>query len=327
MNEKPSDRSSLAEQAEHWVVRLASGTVTSREMAAFEAWLARSPDHRAAFDRERALWQSLEGHEAAFASDPQPLRRAAPEPVTPRRSWARRHGARIALGAVAASLALVLAVPDAAIRLRADAVADLGEIRTLDLPDGSTAMLDSGAAVAVRFGTNERRVELLRGSAWFDVKHGDTRPFRVAALNGVTEDIGTAFEVSRQGESVTVGVTAGAVRVSSPETGGGRIVQQLGRVRYAAGGPVESLAPGTSAAMAAWRRGLIVIDNRPVADAIAEVARYRGGMTFTVADTSGSAPVSGVFRTDAPDEALQTLARMAGLRVTTLPAGVAVLRR
>lgn len=326
MIEKPSDRSPLAEQAEHWVVRLASGAITPREMAIFEAWLARSPDHRAAFDRERALWQSLEGHEAAFASAPPSPRRRSPRGSWGR-SWVRRHPVWTGFATVAASLALVLAVPDAMMHLHADAMADVGQVRTLALPDGSTAMLDSGAAVAVRFDAAERRIELLRGAAWFDVKHGDARPFRVAALDGVTEDIGTAFEVSQRGDTVNVGVTEGTVRVSSPKGAGGRIVRQFGRVHYKQGGPVESMEPGTATGIAAWRRGIIVIDNRPVADAIAEVARYRSGMTFTLADTSASAPVSGVFRTDAPDEALQALASMAGLRLTTLPAGVAVLRR
>lgn len=228
---------------------------------------------------------------------------------------------------MAASLALLMVAPDAMVRLRADAVADAGQVRTLALPDGSMAMLDSGAAVALRFGADERRVALLRGNAWFDVKHGDARPFRVSALDGVTEDIGTAFEVSQGGDAVNVGVTAGVVRVSSSEGGGSSIVRQFGRVRYRPGGPVEHMEPGNATDMAAWRRGLIIIQNQPLSEAIAEVARYRPGMTLIWADTSGSAPVSGVFRTDAPDEALHTLASMAGVRVTTLPMGVAILRR
>jgi len=325
MNKKSSDPSSLVDQAEHWVVRLASGAITPKEMASFETWLAASPDHRAAFDRERSFWQSLEGHEAVFSSAPTPQRRSPRR--SEGRSWMRRYPVRAALGTIAASLALLMAAPDAMIRVRADAMADVGKTRTLALPDGSMAMLDSGAAVAVHFDKGERRIELLRGGAWFDVKHGDARPFRVAALGGVTEDIGTAFEVSQRDETVNVNVTAGVVRVSSPEGGNGRTVRQLGRVRYTRGGPVEGMEPVGAAEIAAWRRGLIIIQNRPIGDAIAEVARYRPGMTINFADTSGTAPVSGVFRTDAPDEALQALANMAGLRVAMLPAGIAVLRR
>ncbi|WBO23894.1 FecR family protein [Sphingomonas abietis] len=311
----------MAEQAEHWVARLASGEIEAKEMSAFKAWLAAAPEHRAAFDRERALWQSLEGKEAAFASTPPPPRRST------RPAWVHAITPRRTLAAAVAAAAIVLATPNAVVHLQADQMAVTGEVRTIALPDGSTAMLDTDAAIAIRFGPDERRIKLLRGRAWFDVKHDDARPFRVAALGGVTQDVGTAFEVSRDDDDVTVGVTKGVVRVAASESGDGLLVHALGRVRYASSGHVERLTPATADNIAAWRRGLIVIDGRSVSDAIAEVARYRPGLTLTLADTSGQPKVSGVFRTDAPDVALQTLAHMARLRVATLPAGVAIIRR
>ena len=66
----PSDDPGLAEQAEHWVIRLASGEIDADELERFKAWLAQDSRHRTAFDRERALWQSLEGRRAAFAPLP-----------------------------------------------------------------------------------------------------------------------------------------------------------------------------------------------------------------------------------------------------------------
>ena len=317
---EPSLDARLAEQAEHWVVRLASGEIEARELAAFKTWLAAAPEHRAAFDRERALWLSLEGKEAAFAGAPPPRRSARP-------AWVRATTPRRTLAAAVAAAAIVLAAPNAVVRLQADEMSATGEVRTVALPDGSIAMLDTGTAIAIRFGQDERRIKLLRGRAWFDVKHDDRRPFRVAALGGVTQDVGTAFEVGRDDDDVRVAVTKGMVRVAAPESGDGLLVQALGRVHYARGGPVERLTPAAADGIAAWRRRLIVIDGRAFGDAIAEVARYRPGPTLTLADTSGQPKVSGVFRTDAPDIALQTLARMAGLRVATLPGGVAIIRR
>lgn len=317
----PDDDTILAKQAEYWVVRLASGDITANELAAFKAWLASDPGHRTAFDRERTLWKSLEGKQGAFASNTPARRRPG------QRSWLRRAGPRRALAVVAAAVAVILLAPEALLRVEADQIVPPGEVRTVMLPDGSTAMLDSGAAIAVRFGTTERRVRLLRGRAWFNVTHGDGRPFRVAALDGVTEDVGTGFEVSRAADAVIVSVTQGEVRVTDPVERNGLAVRALERVRYESGGPVVRLDPARNAGIAAWRHGLIVIDGRPVSEAIAEIARYRPGYTLTLADTSATAKVSGVFRTSAPDEALRTLAQMANLHVVTLPGGIAVLRR
>lgn len=319
----PANNNVLTEQAEYWVVRLASGEVSDEELSAFKTWLAVGPAHRAAFDRARGLWKALEGQEATFAlRAPKPRRRDRP-------AWIRRAGRREGLAAVAAAAALTLLGPDALTHIEADHISATGQIQTIALPDGSTAMLDSDSAIAVRFGPAERRIRLLRGQAWFNVRHGDARPFRVAALGGVTRDVGTAFEVSRSTDAVTVAVTQGEVRVASSddEDADGESVRALQRVRYPSGGAVERLTSGNKAGIAAWRHGLIVMDGRTVSEAIAEVARYRSGYTFTFADTSAAPKVSGVFRTAAPDEALAALARMAGLHMATLPGGIAILRR
>lgn len=222
---------------------------------------------------------------------------------------------------------MVLA-PDVALRFQADAIAGRGEIRTVALPDGSKAMLDSEAAIDIAYSDGERRVRLLRGKAWFDVKHGDPRAFRVAALDGVTQDIGTAFEVDRDASAVTVSVTEGAVRVLSPgsDDSDGPILRASERARYTQGGAVQRIDTMDQSRIAAWRRGIIVIDSLPVADAIADVARYRQGYTWVIG-TGNSAPVSGIFKTDAPDEALTMLTQMAGLKVTRLPGGVVIVRR
>lgn len=306
-------------QAEHWVVKLASGELEAAELAAFKAWLATDPAHRIAFDRERMLWQSLDQLRGAFEPAPRPRRSRL-------RGMMRLVTQRRALAAAAAAAFLLVLSPDAALWLQADAIAGRGEIRTVTLPDGSQAVLDSEAAIAVAYSNSERRVRLLRGQAWFTVKHGDPRAFRVAALGGMTEDIGTAFEVNRSSSAVTVSVTEGAVRVSSPITTAGPVLQASERAHYPKGGTVKRIAAMDRSQIAAWRRGIIVIDNRPVAEAIADVARYRQGYTWVI-DAHQNAPVSGIFRTDDPDEALAMLTQMAGLKAMRLPGGVAIVRR
>jgi transmembrane sensor len=50
----------------------------------------------------------------------------------------------------------------------------------------------------------------LAGRAWFNVKH-EGRPFSAEAMNGVTRDIGTAFEVAREDRAVEIGVAEGRI--------------------------------------------------------------------------------------------------------------------
>ena len=171
----------VLQAARDWILRLASDEVSAGDLAALQAWLAEDAAHRRAFERERGFWQDLEPHGALFDCA------NLPGAAAPRSGW-HRPARRIwaAASTIAASIALIVAAPTLNVRLRADHRTATGEVSTVVLPDRSTAMLDSGSAIAVRYSGAERRVELLQGRAWFEVRHGDNRPFRVAAAGGVT---------------------------------------------------------------------------------------------------------------------------------------------
>jgi transmembrane sensor len=310
--------------ARHWIARLASGGMTPAEMARFKSWLA-EPSHRAAFESERGLWQALEGLGPAFEVPHVP-------PVAGHAAARRRFARPRALWAGAAMLALGLAVGLAlpqwgwGWRLQADHHT-AAAVQAVALPDGTQVMLDAESAIAVRYGDHERRVELLRGRAWFQVAPLPGRPFRVAALGGVAEDIGTAFEVSLlDGGRVQASVSVGAVRLAADAVSPGVQLRQGMRASYAPGGPVSEPQAVRAGDVAAWRQGELLLDRVAVDAAIREVARYRSGPVWVLGDLGPAAPVTAVFRTERPDEALQALAGLVRARVTVLPGGAMLLR-
>ncbi len=303
----PADDEALAEQARGWIAWLASGDVDGAGMAAFEAWLAR-PGHRRAFEHERVLWRSL-------GPRPAPVARTA----GPRR---RRLRAVLAAAAVLAALAVA---PGAWLRLQADHRSEhlVQEVR---LPDGSRAVLDADSAIAVRFDAHARRIELLRGRAWFEVRPDAQRRFRVVAGDGVVEDIATAFAVARAEATVETQVGQGWVRVASPAGGGWTYLQAGQRAVYDGQGGVVRLADVAADSVGAWREGELLLEQASVAEAVRRLARYRAGPTFVRGDLSHLPAVSAALRIDRPEQALDALAATAGLRVTRLPLGVAVVR-
>ncbi|WP_371422645.1 FecR domain-containing protein [Tardiphaga sp.] len=326
MTDIPSERHGFdaykVDQARDWIARLGSGDITSAELAALRAWLADDGENARAFERERALWQDIAVIAPAFGEtstgDGQKGKRA---------SWARRHLQQAIGGAIAASLLMMVAGPHLYLLMRSDYRTGTGERQTAALPDGSRVVLDTDSAIALAYDGNERRIELLRGRAWFDVKHDAARPFRVAAQGGVTQDIGTAFAVERDDDGVDVGVSEGVVRVSAPEGRGEGVTLKAGaRVRYRSGGPAEQLATTDSASIAAWRSGALLLRDMPLSRAIAEIGRYRSAPIFTFGDLDAAQPVSGVYRTDRPDDALATIAAMRELRVRTLPSGILIVQ-
>lgn len=328
MTENAQNQQVLAEEdARRWIARMASAEMTADELARFKAWRAADPSYDRAFEEQRAIWRAV-GAGRPDAHNPGRRR------FFPRRHrlWSRSRSRSVrwvsrplaASGIAAAFVGAVIFGPDIAVMARADHRTNT-TIETLSLPDGSRAVLDAGSAIAIAYSDSERRIELLRGDAWFEVSHGDRRPFRVAALGGMTQDVGTAFEVRREREAVIVAVTDGVVEVHAPEDGAGLPLRASQRARYEKGGPAIRLAPVDHANIAAWRQGEILLNKATITDAVAQIGRYRSAPVFVMGGPAADKRISGVFRIDRTDEAIDAVAGMARLSVYRL-GGITVLR-
>lgn len=308
VNDPPTTSAdAVTAQAHAWIALLASGAITQAQLQAFEQWLA-GPGHRRAFEYERQLWRNV-----------------GPRPPAPAAGAARRRRRWPAAAlAVAAVVALVAVAPEATLRLQADHRSGEG-IAALTLPDGSRAVLDADSAIAVHYDREGRRIELLRGRAWFEVSADPQRPFQVSAGGGVVEDISTAFAVARDGEHVEASVEQGRVRVSAREGGRWTYLDAGQRARYGRGTAVERLDDMAADRIGSWRKGELLLEDSSVAAAVRQVARYRRGPTLVHGDLSRLPTVSAALRLDRPERALDTLAGTAGLRVTRLPLGVAIV--
>ncbi|ATW03365.1 FecR domain-containing protein [Sphingorhabdus sp. YGSMI21] len=314
----------LDEQARYWIVRLVSKEMSQRELEDLEAWLAEHESHAAAFARERALWQDLDMVAEGPASRPMPAAGMRPKPLQKRPRLSRRRLVRALPLALTASFIALFYGPVLLLEMQSDFRTAAGETRSIALSDGSTVMLDSASAIAVDMQGRNRTIRLLEGRAWFDVRH-ESRPFLVEAMDGVTRDIGTAFEVMEQDDSVQVSVTEGAVEVQGRARGAAHLLEAGERARYS-DSDVVPLPSRPVSAMASWRKGELLLNQQPVEDAIQQIARYRAAPVWLWGDFDDLPTVSGVFLISRPDEALATIARMRSLERVELPGGALLLR-
>lgn len=294
----------VATTARGWVARHVCGEMSGAEQASLRRWLDEAPAHRQAFDRELAFWHELEPLRDAFAAqnDNRPA------------GLSGRFRAVLPVLAAVIVLALV-ALPVLTMRPKADYRTGEGEQLLVTLPDGSTAFLNTKSAMELRYSENERRLVLLSGEAYFDVEKDKTRPFRVVSRKGMTEAVGTEFIVQRNVRDVSVAVTEGTVRVTSPP-GLQPVSVPVGmRSRYAAGGAPHAPEPFDMADAAAWRDGRIVIRELPLRDAVRELDRYFPGRVLMLGSGHAADKVSGVFRTTSAGEGIEALAAMQGLKV------------
>ena len=188
-----------------------------------------------------------------------------------------------------------------------------GEQRSLQLPDNTVVRLNSDSTIAVSFDRRQRRVEVVRGQAYFEVAKDPARPFGVQVDGLLIKDIGTTFDIYRQGADTTVTVAEGQVQVwrvalarsigwfgldRYPSAPQGRPIVDLTaghQARIAASGQVESQGPVDVQRATAWTQGNIAFENQAIAAVAAEFNRYNN-LQISVSDPRiGMLPISGTF--------------------------------
>ena len=180
-----------------------------------------------------------------------------------------------------------------------------GQQQSIVLADGSQMDLNSNTDVKVHFSRWRRSVELLRGEAFFQVAHQSQREFSVTAANGRIVDIGTAFDVYVQADKVLVAVQQGKVRVDAKNS---RELKENQSLAYNSKGDFVSVATASAENLTAWRQGQLVFNSRRLDEVLAELSRYHHQQVRLDSPALGKLKVSGRFRINQLDSALNTIA-------------------
>lgn len=304
-------------EAAAWVVRLSSSDATEVDRAAFEAWLAADPAHPAAYAEMDAFWHRL-GH-VPNARRGRGADGAAERPSgEPTEGSAKRSAKGPAKGSAGLAALLVLGGALAwqaglADWLRADLWSGVGAITHATLADGSRVDLNTGTAIALRFTGAERRVELLRGEAVFEVARDPGRPFVVAGGGVSVRAVGTLFVVRADGADRPVGVAEGRVEVG---IAGRHLDVSAGEAVIAPDGAAPTVAKADVGRAMAWRDGRLIVSGEPLSGVLATLGRYRRGRIVLLDAGAGTRRVTGAFDLRDTDEALDAIAASLSLRVT-----------
>ena len=317
--------SAIEKEAAEWVARIGAGELPDEERDAFDAWLARSHLHAAAFRDAGAAWTDL-GALKQFAAEAEANAGLSPTPRRPRRIGPGRVSSR---RAIAASLLLLVSLgaifwEHARVLVAADHATGVGEVRAVALPDGSRAILNTDSAISYSGTENRRSVTLLKGEALFTVLQDEAkgRPFLVEAESVTVRALGTEFLVRADGRHVDVKVLEKRVSVrsnSDAEADEGLVLAASQGLRMGPSGERSPVLAFDPTAATAWQRGKLVFDRAPLSDVVAEMNRYRSGTIVLLDGALRSRRVSGVFDIDRLDAALDSIADEVGAEVVAMP--------
>ena len=310
------------------LLRFVEGDCSPDEAAAIQAWIAADARRGELLDELRAVWRLTGSRTRPWAVAGARLRllhgrgrhaaqRSAGFSARPRLG---RGGIAAAIACLVAGIGVWLLRPRPA-PLREFAT-PAGQRLRLTLPDSSRVLLSVGTRLRVPrdFGVRARAVEL-DGEAYFVVRHDARRPFLVRTRQGVTEDLGTSFDVRAyaQEDYVQVVVASGRVALRAGRGGGDDSVLSLrsrDRGVIDARGVLSATSGVALGDYLAWTRGTLVFRDAPLGDVVAQLGRWYD-VDIELSGASGAAERLTIsFATRSVDEALTTLARVLDARWT-----------
>jgi len=204
-------------ECHQWLALLHSGNVTDADRARFESWLQADPRHRHAYELLQLVWNDISELLQLKTLKPRPSRRRA-APSVQRRALLWFAAAAV----VAIAILAVNSRDETSPEFAQDYATRLGEVRTLQLPDGSSLTLGAYSHAAVKLSATERRVSLDRGEAYFDVAQDAARPFFVDARSAAVRVVGTRFDVRVGSNRVRIEVLSnGMLTKATPIDAGG----------------------------------------------------------------------------------------------------------
>ena len=315
----PKTRGMVRRQAASWLARLQSGRDPDIERK-FQRWRDADPRHAEAFDRVRRSYE-----QAGLLRQSPIASQGRHEPTARKLEWRPRP-------ALAAAAAVVVLVPITLLVVRGvppfgatDTImlmTAVGEIRQVNLADGSKVTLDTSTKVDVEIGRSRRTAHLRYGRARFQVAQAE-KPFVVETANSTISSRQGVIDVEQGARRDRVQVLAGQADVRGSDAASLLELRAGQGVTMTAGGAEQR---GAAVPAPDWTRGMLQFDGTPLADAVALANRYSEQHIILVGDLTGLR-VTGAFRAGDTTGLAKALAAAFGLSVETRANGSLVLSR
>lgn len=326
----------LRRQAIDWLVLLRSDSLNEDEMYAFADWLSRDNRHPEAFAAAEDLFDNMliaadctKNGIANLISTDQPskvIKTNGGQQIQPLKRRVRLLDISLALAA-AWLFAVILIMPPQSHPL-ADYFSDFhtatGEFKEVELNDGSHLLLNTNSAISVGFNDALRQITLHHGQVRFTIAHDQKRPFEVKVGDLKVRALGTVFEVySMNADDSNVLVQEHAVSVRLEDGGNTRQysevrIEQGQQLQHRHGTALKQPEPVILEQATAWQNHRLIINDRPLNELITELNRYRNGRIFLADADLQALRISGVFSLDHPDNTLDKIQTVLGLKQTRL---------
>lgn len=272
-------------QAIGWAEHFQSGKGTAEDRQKFEDWLAADKGNAQAYGALQQWWGDMDYVAASDQDLENDLDRYADNNFANNNNQtgqgilsqltSRRMFGGLAASLLAAVLLWQVTGPNEGVPKTRYETA-MGELKTVELPDGTKITLAGRSTLDVYFSEKGRSAELVNGQAYFDVASDKSNAFIVKIGKTNVRVVGTKFDIQRGGDDVRVSVVEGLVEVTENMSIASPKRLKAGEQVFASlSGDVGSVKTFKQETDISWRVGRLEYINTPLTRVINEVNRYR----------------------------------------------------
>lgn len=295
-------------QAAKWVAeRNYADAWHESDQARLDDWLNQSSAHKVAYWRLDAAWRQTEWLSALPGPRQEPARRLF-QPIV----------MKLAAGFVALAIlggsfvARYLVSPH-----ERTFSTPIGGHEVVSFSDGTRIELNTDTVVRTQMTSDQRKVWLDKGEAFFQVRHDSAHPFIVTVGNHRITDLGTQFVVSRAKAGLQVAVEQGRVWLDASKPSQSKLLTP-GDVAMANANTVSVVRRSRHALEneLSWRRGALIFKQTTLADAASQFNRYNKRKLVIEDAAVAAMKIDGTFRATNVGAFARLARSVLGLRVT-----------
>lgn len=314
-------------EAAGWAVKAQDGALSETDIVALSDWMDVSPRHAEAFRDALSLWLSLDEPER------EALRPPAPRRALPRTAFFRRPAtlAWSACLATAAAIAVAAICVSGTFAPKTFYETGKGERRDVALGNGIHLMLNTDTRLSVRERGGRPILDLQHGEVAIAIDHhdsmDDSHPLRVHAGDLRLTDVGTIFDVRRDGGQVGVSVRQGQVDMSEAAESG-----PVAHLRAGDFGVYEekdgrsAVSKRDPADVFAWQTSHAIYRDQPLSVVAADLNRYYN-KPIIVEGNAAQLRLTAILTLDSQTAVAGRLTEFLPLNVRTTPDAIYLSRR
>jgi transmembrane sensor len=306
----------LSREGAAWVELLVSGRATEDDFAALQRWRVQSQHHAEAYAAAVKLHR-LVAKRPAQAADHYELS-FFEQPMTRRAVFGSAVAATVGFAAVNPPLGLWPSFAE----LTSDYRTRTGERRTLALSRGLLVDMNTQTSVRPYKDRSNAGIKLVSGEIAVTAKAVSGGRFFVSAGEGRVSAANASFDVRMDGSVAVATCLDGVVDVVC--NGARETLKPQQQITYSDAGMSGPRTVNPSL-VTAWRRGLILVEDATLDSVVAEINRYRPGKIVVANSQLGCERLSGEFRVDRIQYAVDQIQKVTHASVTALPGDILVL--